>query len=152
MPAIYIAESVRKEEPIGTEQRRIDNSKGATIMTRHFTVIREWSHAYNLENVNAKKGGGTLSVGASEAVKYKITAESNIKKTYSIEDKKVITFKDEIIMTAPPKTKLLVLIHWKHIWQTGSVRFHHDDSNEVDVLFKVLVGVAFDQEQIEEQQ
>src|SRR5690348_14899694 len=56
-----IIETVRSEEPLGTDERVVDNSRSATSLRRSFTIRKEWTKEIQLESEAAGKvSGGVL--------------------------------------------------------------------------------------------
>ena len=63
LSSLTILETERVEEFLGSEQRLIDNSKSATNLTRTFTISKEWSQSYVIEEENTKTRGGEGGLG-----------------------------------------------------------------------------------------
>ncbi len=149
-----ILETERVEEFLGSEQRLIDNSNSSTNLTRKFTITKEWSQSYTIEYENATTRGGEGGVGLQlfnlNLGNLKLTTQSNLKEKYSISESSKQTYGEEIVIQIPPYTKLRVFFQWKRLWQHGLIRFNDRNGAEFEVPFRVVVGVTFDQMQVDE--
>ncbi len=149
-PYQEIKETHRSEEEIGSEKREIDNSKSRIELERRFTVTKEWSKSFVIEEEKGRKTGAELSVGLSEATSIKAAAEEAIKFKYiRTEDTKQI-YTEEIVLKVPANTKLLVVFNWKRIWQHGIITLHDERSGVSEWPFKLVVGITFDQTQVDQ--
>jgi hypothetical protein len=147
-------ETERVEEFLGSEQRLIDNSNSATNLTRKFTISKEWAQSYTIEDENTTTGGGEGSVGLQffnlNLGSIKLTAQNSIKEKYSISESSKQIYGEEIVIQIPPHTKLRVFFQWKRLWQHGIVKFKDVDGFEFSLPFRVVIGVTFDQMQVDE--
>ena len=78
-----VTETHRSEEPIGAETRRIDNTAGASRLTRTMRVTREWSRTVSLD-LNASHG---VSVGAQIGpnwLELRTNVEQTLSRTYTV--------------------------------------------------------------------
>lgn len=145
-----IKETHRSEEEIGAEKREIDNAKSSIELERRFTVTKEWSKSFIIEEEKGRKTGAELSVGLSETASIKATAEEAIRLKYiRTEDTKQI-YTEEIVLKVPANTKLLVVLNWKRIWQHGIITLHDEMGGVSEWPFKLMVGVTFDQTQVDQ--
>ena len=149
-PYQEIKETHRSEEEIGAEKREIDNAKSSIELERRFTVTREWTKSFIVEEEIGRKTGAELSVGLSETASIKATAEEAIRVKYiRTEDTKQI-YTEEIVLKVPANTKLLVVLNWKRIWQHGIITLHDEKGDVSEWPFKLVVGVTFDQTQADQ--
>jgi len=150
-----ILETERVEEFLGSEQRLIDNSNSSTNLTRKFTISKEWSQSYTIEYENtttrSREGGVDLQLFSFKLGNLKLTTQSNLKEKYSISESSKQTYGEEIVIQIPPYTKLRVFFQWKRLWQHGLIKFKDSSSEtEFEVPFRVVIGVTFDQMQVDE--
>lgn len=151
---VYIKETHRSEEILGTEKRLIDNSKSRSKTTRKFTIGREWSKSYSIQYENTQVKGTELNLGIKlpeiDLGSIKVTSEETLRKEYSISEEKKENYTEEVEFEVSEFNKLNIIFSWKRIWQYGIIKFRNQDNTEFDIPFKVAVGVTFDQSQIDE--
>lgn len=145
-----ITETYRSEEFLGEEQRVIDNSKSTISLTRGFIVSKEWSQSYAVEYEQAHTIGGGFNVGIGDKAGIKIAAEKTLRAQYSISEETRQTYAEEVVLEVPAQTKLRVFFRWKRVWQHGLVTLRDRRSREIEVPFRVVVGLTFDQAQVDE--
>jgi hypothetical protein len=79
-------------------------------------------------------------------------ARGNIERTlrtqYSVSSEMEQNFEEEITVTVPPKTALVLIMDWKTIVQEGYVRVQDSAGRTADVPFEVPLEVTFDQKQL----
>lgn len=154
LASLTILETERVEEFLGAEQRLIDNSNSATNLTRKFTISKEWSQSYTIEYENTTNRSGEGSVGLQllnfNLGNLKLTAQNSLKEKYSISESSKQTYGEEIVIEIPPHTKLRVFFQWKRLWQSGLIKFKDRHGAEFEVPFRVVLGVTFDQMQVDE--
>jgi hypothetical protein len=147
---IEIKETHRSEEEIGSEQRIIDNSQSGIELERRFTVSKDWAQTISLEEETGKTSGAEISVGISEVADIKASAEQKLKNRYTQTEQTRQTYAEEIILKVPGNTKLMVEFNWKRIWQHGDIIMNNDAGETLNFPFKVIVGITFDQTQIDQ--
>ncbi len=147
---VEVIETHRSQEEFGTEQRRIDNSKSIIELERRLTIIKEWSKSVVMEREDAQKAGVELNIGVNEAASIKAAAEKAIKSKYTVSENTKETYEDSLLLKVPSKTNLLLVLNWKRIWQHGIIRIFDQDGTVHEVPFKTVVGVSFDQTQVDE--
>lgn len=145
-----IIEMERHEEPIGEERRLIDNSKSSTKLTRKISISREWTKTYSIEYEKSQIDGTEVDIGVSESVGIKASSEETIRKQYSISEEVKETYLDEVEVEVSGFTKLSLAFHWKRIWQHGFIRLCTQNDKELNIPFRIAVGITFDQLQIDE--
>lgn len=143
-------ETIISEEPLGEEQRLIDNSKSVISLTRRFTISKEWSQFCVIEYEKAQITERELDIGINMAASIKMGTEEVLRAKYSISEETRRTYTEEIVLEVPAKTKVRVYMHWKRLWQHGLVKLRDQKNKEIEVPFKVVVGVTFDQTQHDE--
>jgi hypothetical protein len=143
--AAFVVETSRREEPIGDELRRVDNSGSSRELTRRLTISRRWAQTVEVHAERAQTGKQGIQVGGDALTKFTAATETAVKHQYSISTQSEQTYAEEITFTVPARTILEVRLCWKRIWQQGYVRVT-DHSGTVDIPFQVVVGVTFDQE------
>jgi hypothetical protein len=151
---LTISETERVEEFLGSEERLVDNSKSSTNLTRKFTISKEWSQSYTIEYENTVTRGGEGGFGLQffnlNLGNIKLTAQTNLKEKYSVSDTSKQTYGEEIVIQIPPHTKLRVFFQWKRLWQHGLIKFQDSNSIAYELPFRVVIGVTFDQMQVDE--
>jgi hypothetical protein len=145
-----IIETDRSEEIVGVDRRLIDNSKSSSRLTRKFSINREWSKVYSIEYEKAQVNGIELGVGVSEAVSVKATSEESIRKKYFTTEESREICSEEVEVEIPASTKLNLAFQWKRIWQHGFILLRNEHNEESRIPFRVVVGITFDQSQIDE--
>lgn len=141
-----ILETVRSEESIGTEERVVDNSRSATSLRRSFTINKEWSREVQIEN----EVTGGVSVGVPVPVVNLVNIEAQLRRKYLERRQEKEVFTEEVVLEIPPHTKTRVVFSWKRLWQHGQVRVLRGDQVASSTLYRIAVGVTFDQSQIDE--
>lgn len=147
---VDVVETHRSEESLGIDQRLIDNSKSSTTISRRFSVSKEWAKTYSIECENSITKGAELNLGLNEISSIKLASDDAVRKQYSIASEERENYEEGIEVEVPAHTKLCISFHWKRIWQHGFIRFRNDDNLEFQVPFQIVVGVTFDQAQIDE--
>jgi hypothetical protein len=147
---ISTEETERSEEHIGKEQRIIDNSMSSIDVTRQLTVSKEWSQTYAIDYEKASRVGGEVNLGVSGGLNLKLAAEEAIKTKYYISEGIKKTYSEQITFSIKSKTKVRIILDWKLIWQHGIAKFRDQKNQIIEVPFRVVAGVTFDQTQIDE--
>ncbi|WP_455200890.1 hypothetical protein [Kaarinaea lacus] len=102
------------------------------------------------EEETGKSSGTEISLGISEVADIKAAAEQELKNRYTKMEETRQTYAEEIILKVPGNTKLLVEFNWKRIWQHGNIIIHTDAGEAINLPFKAIVGITFDQTQIDQ--
>ena len=145
-----IVETGRVEESLGSDRRIIDNSKSSVNLTRKFSISKEWARTCSIEYEKAQVGSTELGIGIDEITSIKTSFEETIRKQYSISEETKEVYSEEIEIEVPSSIKLNLVFQWKRIWQCGFIKFRNQNNEELKVPFRVVVGVTFDQLQIDE--
>jgi transcription elongation factor Elf1 len=146
---VRITETVRTEEPIGDEMRRVDNSGTSTSTVRRLRLTKRWLQRceVQVEQSHATTGGAELAVGT--VAKYHSTTEAAVRRNLTIGTEDEQTFEEEIEIAVPPRTLVQLHLRWKRIWQEGYADLTDPQGNTARVSFRTVVGVTFDQESVD---
>jgi hypothetical protein len=145
-----IIETARSEEVFGVDRRLIDNSKSSTKLTRRFSVSKEWAKTYSIEYEKAFVDGAEFNVELSEVFSIKASSEETLRKQYALSEETKETYLEEVEIEVPSFTKLSLIFQWKRIWQHGFIRLQIQNNKEIKIPCQIVVGVTFDQLQIDE--
>lgn len=83
-------------------------------------------------------------------VDLKAAAQRTLSTTYSAGARERETFEEEVTLNVAPHTCCRVVFSWKEIRQSGVVQLASGGS-QVRIPYEVVVGVTFDQQQIDDQ-
>jgi hypothetical protein len=145
-----VEEAERIEEYLGSEQRLIDNSKSGIIVTREFTISKEWSQSYVIDYEKTTSLGGGVGGGLLNLAIFKSTFQRTVKDHYSISEETKLTYSEKITLQVKENTKLRVIFQWKRLWQHGVLKVSTKKGEAFRIPFRVAIGVTFDQVQIDE--
>jgi hypothetical protein len=140
-------EESRYEVPLGDEDRVIDNSQSASTITRAVRLTREWSRTCTVDVERATTVQGSAGLGI-RALDLKAEAERTLSKTYSASLDQRETFEEDVTLTINAHTRCRVIFSWKEIRQKGIVELASGGSR-VRIPYEMVVGVTFDQQQID---
>lgn len=142
-------ETKRSEEFIGDEDRVIDNSQSSVKISRRFSVGKEWVKSYVIEHERAEVDLHEINIGIDSYSLKKLSEQSIIKK-YSITEELREIHQEEVEVEVPARTKIRIRFHWKWLWQHGLLNFEDEHGRAINVPYKVITGVTFDQTQSDE--
>lgn len=136
-----IQETETSYEPSGYEERAIDNSRNDGFIKRKLIISREWTRTISLEK------SATNSFSASAGVKgfFDLGLEQTLQDKYHVEINERKTFTEEIELEVVPRSKTVLRIEWKTIWQNGVIEITDQNQNIFFIPFKVSKGLTFDQ-------
>ncbi len=142
---IELRETDRAEEYIGEEQFIIDNSDSDVTSTRDKEFEKEWTKSFSIEYENAfsEKGEKSIKINQTGA---KVSVEKSIKEKYSASNTVKETHVEKSSWDVPGRTKVLVTIKWKKIWQNGYVEMLKNEE-KIKIPFRTAVGITYDQVQ-----
>lgn len=140
---VELIETIRSEDPLGDEIRRIDNS-GAATSVRRLKFSRRWTQRYEVLVDRTERSGSGFDLSAGGLLRLKAESESAIKRTYGITGESEQTFSEELELTLQPHTAVVLTVHWKRIWQEG-VAVIHSPTGLARVPYRAITGVTFDQ-------
>lgn len=131
------------------EVRLIDNSRSEISVTRRFTVSKEWSQSYTIEYEKMRSSSKGAEIQLGDPVGIRASVDNSLKSRFAVsgESKRVHT--EEVSIEVPAKKKVSVLTHWKSIWQNGIVTLRNQQNIDIEIPFRVLHGVNFDQSQVD---
>lgn len=142
---VELVETDRVEEPLGSDRRVIDNSKGTGRLTRRLMISKEWSKTYSIDFQRAVTASGEAGFKLLTLADLKGKIEGNLKSQYSISETTKNSYTDEVSVDIEPQTKVTYAFQWKCIWQNGVVRCLSKSNQEVArIPFRVAIGVTFD--------
>lgn len=143
--SIKISETVRSEEPLGEDQRVIDNLNSSIQVSREFTVSKEWSKSYTLGYEQTNTSRGEIGFNLLNQVNFKLSIEEALKAQYGISEQATRTYSEKVSLEVPARTKIHVLFKWKRIWQHGFISFRSTEGQIIQIPFQIVVGLTFDQ-------
>lgn len=129
----------RSETQLGKDKYRMSNPSQATAV-RRLNLEQRWSQSWNVEYEKAKRTRAEIGLQKTFLGNFKGEVERQIKTKYAITEDSTRTFTDELVLTLPAETRVVVTINWKQIWQHGLIKFSHGE----EVPFKVAVGLTYD--------
>ena len=144
-----IIETVRTEEPIGDELRKIDNSSTSTSSVRRLRATRRWAKKCDVQMERASTTTHGLDLAVRDLGGYHSAIEAAVKQNYAVGTEEEETFDEEIEVTVPPRTSVQLCLHWKRLWQEGYVVLTGSSDQTVHVPFRTIIGVTFDQESVD---
>jgi hypothetical protein len=148
VPATYaVVEGSRYEVPLGDEKRSVDNSRSASSTMRVVRLTREWARTCTVDIEHATTVHGSAGLGI-HVLELKAEAERTLRKTYSTVAEERQTFAEEVTLNIAQHTKSEIVFSWKEIRQKGMVRVVEADF-EAQIPYEVVVGLTFDQQQID---
>jgi hypothetical protein len=129
------------------ETRVIDNSGGTSSVVRTFRLSREWTRTLTTDTEKALKATAGLTI---PWVKIKAEIEGALNQHFSHSFQERQSFEDTVVVTVAAHTKTTVLFSWKEIRQAGMVLMSRDGRQLLNVPFESVVGLSFDQKQIDQ--
>ncbi len=146
--SVRVVEVSRSEVPIGDEMLHIDNSQSSSPTVRVKRLTKEWTRSYNVEIDKSLSitGGGGLAL---HLVELKAQAEQAVSHKYSASAEERQNYEDEVTITVAAQTNSRIVFSWKEIHQNGYVVFSEEE-NAPQVPFDIIMGVTFDQRQVDE--
>jgi transcription elongation factor Elf1 len=144
-----IVETLRTEELIGDELRKIDNSGTSTSSARRLRAMRRWAKTCDIQLERATSATRGSDVAVQGLAGYHSAVEDAVKRNYAVTAEEEQTFEEEIELTVPPRTSVQLCLHWKRLWQEGYVLMKALDGETVSIPFRTVIGVTFDQESID---
>ncbi|MBG0567386.1 hypothetical protein [Actinoplanes aureus] len=145
-----IVETGRVERPVGTDTRKIDNSGSGSDVTRNIKASRRWTQSCGVEMESLRTRSGGVDFSVADFLSLKGSLETQVRKLYSISTEQEQTFEEEIGVTVPPHTALVVVMEWKRIAQQGRIRLTVPQRGIVELPFEIDLGITFDLRQYEQ--
>ena len=132
---------------MGDETRTIDNSKSTSPTQRVVRLSREWSRTCTVDVEHATMAHGSAGLGI-HLLALKAEAERTVRKTYSASAEERETFEEEVTLNIGAHTRSKIVFSWKEIRQQGVVQLA-GEGIEVRIPYEAVVGLTFDQQQID---
>ena len=117
-------------------------------MTRSIRASKRWTQKCQIDVERTRVAGGGLDLKLADLASLTGNIERTLRTQYSISSEVEQNFEEEITVTVPPKTALVLIMDWKTIIQQGYVRLQDLAGGLVDVPFEVPLEVTFDQKQL----
>jgi hypothetical protein len=110
-------------------------------------LTREWARTctVDVEHITTVHASAGLGI---HVLDLKAEAERTLGKTYTATTEERETFAEEVTLNIAPHTKSTIVFSWKEIRQKGVVQVV-ESGLEVRIPYEVVVGVTFDQQQID---
>jgi hypothetical protein len=142
-----VVEASRTESRLGDEKRTIDNSQSSSATSRVVRLSREWTRTATVEidKATTVSGSGGLSF---HVVDLKAGAERTVSQNYTASTEQRETYEEEVTLNIAAYTRTEVVFSWKEIRQQGYVKAE-GPGYEVQIPFEVVVGLTFDQRQVD---
>jgi hypothetical protein len=144
-----ISELSRSEVVVGEETRRIDNSRGVSTIVRKFKISREWTRSFTFDTERTTTRGAQAGIDFTGA-SIRGQIETSIRDYYRTSEQERHLFEDEVTISIAPQTLTRAVFTWKEIRQNGYVDLRRDDLVVAQVPFEIIIGLSFDQQQIDE--
>lgn len=149
-----LVELQRSEEVLGVETRTVDNSRSRTAVKRSFNVSKEWLREISIEKQTSSSVHAGVEMGADivgvDLGSVNLGAEAAIKERYASTEERRHVYSEEVSVEVPPLAKTRIEFTWKRLWQHGKAVQHLQDGTQVETPFRVVVGVTFDQAQVDD--
>jgi hypothetical protein len=147
LPRIDVVEATRVEQPLGSEERTIDNSHADSAVTRTLRATRRWTQTWQLDFEKSRNTGKDIGVNLAQLASFRGNMDRTLRERYSTSASLEQAFEEEVTLTIPPRTALCLILNWKTIVQEGYLRVH--DADGAEVPFAIAVGLTFDQRQVD---
>jgi len=95
-----------------------------------------------------KTNKSQFEMGATQTVNIQDMVENTIRRQFSISEESKQLYTEEITLEIPSKKKLKVIFNWKRIWQHGLLLLKFN-GEQIEMPFQIVVGVTFDQSQVD---
>ncbi|MBM3774546.1 MAG: hypothetical protein FJW37_05215 [Acidobacteria bacterium] len=134
----------------GVEERVIDNSRSGSTVTKTLTVSREWSCTYSVEHQREHRTTDTSTIRVREGVTRNRSVEDALRDKFAYTHGARQVYQENLEVTIPPFKKMRVILHWKNILEVGDMVLRDQHGTTVQLPFAIVIGVTFDQTQIDE--
>jgi hypothetical protein len=148
LEVVGMVETMRIEQPMGAEQRVIDNAQSETTITRTLRATKRWTQSCQLEIEKSRVNGQTVDVSVPNVASLRASLEHTLRERYSTSVESEQIFEEEVAVTVPPRSRVELVMEWKRIVQQGYIELQDTDGVTLEVPFEAAVGVTFDQRQI----
>jgi hypothetical protein len=144
-----IIEGTRYEVHLGKDTRVIDNSRSISSTIWGQRITRKWTRTYSLDAERHRVIRGAAGFDF-HLLTLKAEAERTLKNIYSVTSEEREVFEQQVTLNVAAHTRSEVSFFWKEIRQRGTVRLS-GTGFEVELPYEAVVGLAFDQEQVDAQ-
>jgi hypothetical protein len=80
----------------------------------------------------------------------KLDCEDTLRRKFSTSETNRQVYTETVEITVPAATKLKVIFIWKNLCQCGYIDVCTPENGVAQIPFKIVVGVTFDQSQVDE--
>ncbi len=142
---VTLIDSGRTLEPIGDEVRTIDNARSDVQSVRRIKATRRWLRRCEVgwEQSESRISGINVDPGLLVTLKHEV--ENAVRRSHSASDEQEDTFEEEIEITVPGRTAVQVTLSWKRIWQEGLAVCTAPSGQVIQLPYRLVAGVTFDQ-------
>ena len=141
---IVATETARSPEYVGDDVHIIDGSASAISAKSTIRASRKWRHAYQIHKELARSVSGEAGLANLLPIKLSARLDQTIKTAYSLQAEEEQLFEQSIELDVPARTKLIVTLRWKRIWQNGHLVVTQGASI-VEIPYRVAVQLSYDQ-------
>jgi len=134
----------------GVEEHVIDNSRSGSTVTKTLTVTREWACTYTIEHQHDHKTVDTSTIQVRDGVTKARSVENALRNRFAYTHGSKHVYQENVEVVIPPFKKMRVLLNWKNILEVGSVVLRDQYDAGIELPFAIVIGVTFDQAQIDE--
>lgn len=145
---VNVVETRRIDQPLGSEERAIDNANSDTTITRSIRATKRWTQSCQLGIEKSQVRGQSANVNLPNLASLRASMEETLREQYSASTQVEQVFEEEVTVTVPPRTSVHLIMDWKRIIQEGYIRLQESEGMTIDVPFEVAVSVTFDQRQL----
>jgi hypothetical protein len=146
---LEVVETTRHSEPLGGDERMVDNVDSDTTVTRSIKATKRWKQTCNLQVERSRVTSQGAEVKLADVAALKTSMENTLREQYAMSAEEEQTFEEHVTLEIPPRSSLRFIMAWKRIVQNGYVRVLDSAGLTVDVPFAMVVGVTFDQRQLD---
>jgi hypothetical protein len=146
---LEVVETARDSEPLGGDERIVNNVDSDTTVTRSIKATKRWKQTCNLQVERSRTTSQGADVKLADVAALKSSMENTLREQYTMSAEEEQTFEEHVTLEVPPRSSLRFIMDWKRIVQKGYVRVLDSAGQLVDVPFAVVVGVTFDQRQLD---
>jgi hypothetical protein len=134
-------------EPIGEEERIIDNSGSRASVVRRLSITKEWNQSYSIERDKTVRLAGSVEGSMPSVLSFDATAEECLRLHYSVTQNIKKSQTEEVTIEVPPGATVSMRFLWKRVVRTGDIWLRRDGKGQWSVPFRIVVGITFDQVQ-----
>lgn len=138
------------QQIIGSQFMDISNSTSTSAVKRTVQVAREWTKSYAFEFEKAWSSTGEIAphLMNSSMVRYEIQKLTRDK--HSFTKSEGFRHQETIQVVVPAGKNLRLQLTWKHILQKYAIDMSDQFGNKIVMPMSVIIGLTFDQTQINE--